>query len=300
MKIQPETLVLLIHLGLILVYLLCILLGKSHLRKEHILPLCLIPVFGPFVALMIEFMIFSGKQGERSPDMERLTLNDDILWTTLRSFHEKRDVVPLEEAVLIDEVKVRRRSMLETLYADPFKYLDVLNVAKYNEDRETSHYATTTISKAQKDFQLAIQKRAAEVERHPHDPQVIDAYIEMLGKYIDSGLLEKNLLRNLRIVYARALDQKLAMQEFDKDTLTKKLRNAIELGDYDCALEISHLLKQTWPEDEQTWVEVLRVCVEGNDPAALHKAIEEIRRTEIIWTEQGREQVSPWAKMLAK
>src|SRR5512138_2708454 len=111
MKIQPELFVLLVHIGLMLVCVLLILLGKSHLRKEHVIPLFMIPVFGPFAALTIEYMIFSGKQGRKNPDMEHLAL-DDILWATLRSFHEKHDLVPLEEAVLIDEVKVRRRSML--------------------------------------------------------------------------------------------------------------------------------------------------------------------------------------------
>jgi hypothetical protein len=299
-KIQPETLALLVHIGLILVCAIFIFFGKLHLRKEHLIPLCLIPVFGPLVALVIEFMIRSGRQGTRSLDLADWVLEDDILWAGLRSFHEKGDLVPLEEAILIDEVKVRRRSMLETLYADPFKYLDVLSVAKYNDDIETSHYATTTISKAQKDFQLSVQKYAAEVERYPDDPEVLDVYIEILRKYIQSGLLEENLLRNLRLVYSKMLDRKLVMVEADKKALTEKLRNAVEVQDYAGALDTSHLLRKYWPEDEQTWIEALRVCVEAKDCVELQKTIEEIQRTKIVWTEQGREQVSPWMKMITQ
>lgn len=296
-KTSPELILIFLHIFLVLIYAIFILLGRSHLRKEHIIPLCLIPVVGILTALTVEYMIFSRKQGQRRPDMERLTLDDEILWITLRSFKEKSDLVPLEEAVLINEVKIRRRSMLETLYADPFKYLDVLNVAKYNDDIETSHYATTTISKAQKDFQLAIQKHAAEVEYHPEDMDALDAYLEILRKYINSGLLEEHLLRNLRIVYSKVLNKKLTLVADDKNALIEKLRNAVELKDYATALDTSHLLKQYWPEDEQTWVESLRVCVEGNDRIQLEKTIEEIQHTDIIWTEEGREQVSPWMKM---
>jgi len=299
-KIQPEIVLILVHIFVTLAYTIFIVFGRSHLRKEYVIPLCLIPVFGPLTALMVEFMIIWGKQGTRSPNLERLTFEDDILWVTLRSFHEKGDLVPLEEAVLIDEVKVRRRSMLETLYADPFKYLDVLNVAKYNEDIETSHYATTTISKAQKDFQLSIQKHAAEVERRPDDPKVLDPYIEMLSKYIQSGLLEENLLKNLRVVYSKMLDRKLVMAKDDKHLLIEKLRNAVELKDYDCAFNVSLLLRQYWPEDEQTWIELLRVCVEGNDCEQLKKTIEDIQCNRIIWTKQGREQVSSWMKIAAQ
>jgi hypothetical protein len=264
------------------------------------MPLCLIPVFGLFYSLMIEYLILSGKQATKDPDLEGLGLDDDILWVTLKSSHEKSDLVPLEEAVLINDVKVRRRSMLETLYGDPIKYLEVLNTAKYNDDIEISHYATTTISKAQKDFQLSIQNYANEVERYPDDPAILDAYIEILGKYIRSGLLEENLLQNLRVVYAQTLDQKLAIQPNDKHALTEKLRNAIELQAFDRAFAVSEQMKEAWPDDEQTWIEALRLCVEGKNVPELNKTIEEIQHRDISWTDQGREKVEPWMRLAAK
>jgi len=248
------------------------------------------------LALTIEYMIYSGKQGRRSPDLESLGLDDNILWVTLKSFHDKGDLVPLEEAVLIDEVEIRRKSMLETLYADPVKYLDVLSTAKYNEDIEISHYATTTISKTQRNFQLSIQRAALELERHPDDHKALDTYIDSLGSYIQSGLLEEELLRNIRIVYSKALDRKLEIARNDKHALTEKLRNAVELKDISTAVNVCHLLKEYWPDDEQTWIEALRVCVEGRDGQELTKTIEEIQRREIIWTETGKEQVGLWLK----
>jgi hypothetical protein len=299
-KIQPELLVILLHVFLALVYAIFIVLERSHIRKEYIILICFVPVFGLLAALLVEFMLILGKQGIRNPDLEQVGLDDDILWATLKRFHEKGDLVPLEEAVLIDEVKVRRKSILETLYGDPIKYLDVLNVAKYNDDIETSHYATTTISKAQKDFQLSVQKYALEIERHPDDPRILDAYVEILRQYIQSGLLEERLLVNLRHVYSRMLDRKLAVAKDDKNALIEKLRNAVELKDYACAWDTSSLLKKYWSIDEQTWIEALRVCVEGQDWIQLQRTIEEIRGKEIDWTPQGREQVSPWLKIVTE
>lgn len=297
LKIQPELIIVFIHLVFALLYTSFILSGKSHLRKEHIIFLCVIPIFGIFAALIIELMIVSGRQGKMHVDLEPLNLGDDILWKTLKSFHEKGDLVPLEEAILINETKVRRRFMLETLYSDPYKYLDILNVAKFNDDIETSHYATTTISKAQKDFQLSVQKLAVEVENHPENMAVLDSYIEILGKYIKSGLLEEHLLKNLRLVYSTILDKKLHKVKSDKKALIEKLRNNVELKDYVAAFETSDLLKKNFPEDEETWIEALRVCVEGNDAGGLQETINEIRRNNIVWTKQGREQVSPWLKV---
>ena len=294
MKIQPELIILFSHLLLALIFTIFILSGKSHLRKEQFIFFYLIPIFGIFAALIIELMIISGREGKMSVDLDPLYQGDDILWKTLKSFHEKGDLVPLEEAILINETKIRRRFMLETLYSDPYKYLDILNIAKFNDDMETSHYATTTISKAQKDFQLSIQRLAMEVENNPENTAVLDSYIEILGKYIKSGLLEEHLLKNLRLVYSTILDKKLRRVKSDKKTLIEKLRNNIELKDYVTAFETSNLLKKNFPEDEETWIEALRVYVEGNDAGGLSETINEIRRNDIVWTRQGKDQVSPW------
>ncbi|MBE0671536.1 MAG: hypothetical protein IH588_13190, partial [Anaerolineales bacterium] len=217
MKIQFELIVLVFHILLTMAYAVFIYSGRSHLRKEQILPIFFVPIFGPVTAIVIEMLNIWNKQASKPVELEPLTLGDDILWVTLKSFHESGDIVPLEEAILINDVKVRRRFMLETLYTDPLKYLDVLNIAKYNDDVETSHYATTTISKAQKDFQLSIQKLAVELENNPDDPDLLNEYIDRLEKYIESGLLEVHLLKNLRIVYSKVLDRKLESAANDRN-----------------------------------------------------------------------------------
>jgi hypothetical protein len=297
LRIQLELIILFLHLLLALAYTIFILSGKSHLQKEQFVLLYLIPIFGVFAAIIIEFMIIFKRQGKMSLDLEPTYLSDDILWKPLKSFHEKGDLVPLEEVILINETKIRRRFMLEILYSDPYKYLDILNIAKFNEDMETSHYATTTISKAQKDFQLSVQKLTVEVENHPENVMALDSYIETLGKYIKSGLLEEHLLKNLRLVYSTILDKKLQKVKSDKRTLIEKLRNNIELKDYITAFETSDLLKNNFPQDEETWIEALRVCVEGNDASKLQETINEIRLNDIAWTKQGKDQLSPWLKV---
>ncbi len=299
-SMRPDFILIVFHIVLSLVFTLFIFSGKTHLRVEHIVILWFLPFFGSIAAIIIELMNVFGQQGKIPIDMEPINLGDDILWKPLKSFHEKGDLIPLEEAILINESKVRRRFMLETLYSDPYKYLDVLNIAKFNDDIETSHYATTTISKAQKDFQLSVQKFAVDVEKHPENVKMIDDYIEILGRYIKSGLLEEHLLKNLRLVYSTILDKKLHLVADDKNTLIEKLRNNIELKEYDAAFETSNWLIKEFPEDESTWVEALRVCVEGGDSVRLQEVIHEISHTDIIWTKEGRDRVNLWVKVVVK
>ena len=102
------------------------------------------------------------------------------------------------------------------------------------------------------------------------------------------------MLKNLRIVYQEVLDKKLAKVANDKTALVRKLRNSLELKEYGTAFSASDLLKEYWPEDEQTWVEAVRVCVDGQDNNRLREILEEMQRINIVWTKQGKEQIAPW------
>ena len=294
MSISLALLLILLHAGLALVCVLLILREKTSLRKEHLVPIILLPIAGPGMALTIELLNILGKEGKTPLPLAQVSPEEDILWTTLKSYHEKGDIVPLEEAILIDDPKTRRKFMLQTLYEDPLKYLDILMLAKNNDDVETSHYATTTIANAQRKFHLATQNLAEEVQKHPENMNALDEYIETLEKYIVSGLLEEHLLRNMRLEYQGVLDRKLARAGIDRQTLIRKLRNSLALSDYPSALSASAILKAEWPHDEETWIEAVRVCVEGGDHERLSETLGEIRTSQVNWTRHGKEQVGAW------
>ncbi|MBM3145574.1 MAG: hypothetical protein FJ010_11515 [Chloroflexi bacterium] len=289
-------LILAIHTIGSIIFAAYIYIGASFLRRESIIPVVLVPVFGPLAGIVIELLNKLGKHADRPIDLPKLTLGEDIYWKTIKDEEEDENIVPLEEALLINDVQTRREKVLDTLYENPLKYLDVMLVARYNEDIETSHYATTTIAEAQRKYQLQIQKLAVAVEENPNDLALLDEYIVTLEKYVESGLLEDYLLRRQRMIYAKALEKKLSMVGQEKDTLVKYLRNNIELKDYTAAIEVSNILKRKFPEDEQTWIETLRVCVEGHDERKLKETIQEIHTKPIAWTNQGREQVSLWVR----
>jgi len=291
--IPPEIIILAIHLILAILVSVYILLGKSYLKKEHIIIIIVLPIVGLLFALTIQLLNILGKQGDKNVDMLPLSI-DDILWKSLKSTTEDGNLVPLEEAMLINDFGTRRRIMLDALYDDPMKYLDVLLVARHNDDIDTTHYATTMIAHAQKRFQLSLQEYAVAIEKEPGNVMLLDEYIDTMEKYIQSELLDEHLLKNQRIAYSKLLDRKLAKQPEDRQTLVKKLRNLIELNDYMSAFGISQQLTSKWPEDEQIWIEALRVCVEGKDQKRLKETIEEIKTTNIDWTRRGREEVARW------
>jgi hypothetical protein len=273
--------------------------SRFRQRKEYWAPILLVPIFGPLMAWTIELLFKVSKPGTKPIELESLKIGNDIFWSKFVQTQEPEDVIPLEEAILLDDIKVRRKAVLSTFREDSFRYLDILLLARHNEDVDTTHYATIQISKIQRQFQLNLQKYSRACQESPTDGALLDEYIALLEKYIESALPEQNILKHQREVFAGLLNKKLALDPLDKATHIRKLRNCINLKeDYEQALEIIGLLKQYWPEDEQVWIEALRACIEWKDQQRCLETIQEIQRTRIKWTRRGRQQVQPWVQVI--
>lgn len=294
-NLNPLVLILALHFGLILAYLgICLLTGRTCLRREHLFPIVLIPIFGLLIGLGILISQWAGRTNKQSVDMEDMHLGGDIYWRSLQKPQKNIEVVPLEEAIHLDDFSIRRRILLNALFADPYKHIQVLMVARHNEDAETAHYAATTIEKIQRDFQMEIQRYAAYLKQHPNDMQILTAYISVLEKYIHSGLLGKQMVERQRRILQQLLDQKLLNHPNDKPMLLKKLRNNLALKEYGSCLEISHKLVTGWPSDEDSWIESLRTSVEAKDQMLFDEVVAGIENSDIVWSKQGRDQMQYW------
>ena len=285
---------LIIHLICVGIYGFLIFSGISRHRREFIAILLFIPVFGFIAALAVElYYKFAGSKQEPI-EISNLTLDEDIYWKPVKVRQEETDLVPLEEAISINDTATRRKLMLESLYDNPTKYIDVLMEARRNDDIETVHYASTTISKIQRDFQLEIQRLSVEVENNPDDIALLDQYIETIQQYIDCDILEDYLLNRQRLLFNEALLKRTNQAGIDKEILIKKINNNIALGDYQAAFDDCSLLQELWPEDEQVWIETLRVCVESQDFQKLNQVIEKIDRLSIQWNNTNRKLIQEW------
>lgn len=291
---QLLSILLLVHGICALIYSALILFRISRLRKEFLLPIILVPVFGVLSALVIENIHFRKEDKGAEIDLHNFDLDNDAYWKNIIQRREDTDILPLEEVVLINDAQTKRRLMLETLYYDPTKYLDVLMIAKNNEDIETAHYATTTISKIQRDFELTTQKLSMAVEKNPLDSELLDQYISIQEAYINSGVLEDYLLTRQRILFSKMLERKLKIDPEDKQAILKKISNSLALKDFDTAGKCCQLLQTKMPMDEDTWIESIRVYVESRDQRNLEKTLNDIKLKRINWTKSGRKQISHW------
>ena len=79
--------------------------------------------------------------------------------------------------------------------------------------------------------------------------------------------------------------------------MIQKIINSLELKDIIKATDANDILKQNLPDDEQTWINALRISVAGHDALRLRATIAEIKEKQIEWSTNGKEQIKAWIEI---
>jgi hypothetical protein len=146
----------------------------------------------------------------------------------------------------------------------------------------------------QREFELAIQKLSVAVKEDPENAPLLDRYIDILKRYIESGLLHGHLLYQQKTHYSVALAKSVELKPNRKDTYFKIIENDISMGDFHRAEEIAAFMQEKWPSDENVWFAGLRVCVETGNGRGKTLLIEKMKQAPIDWTMSGKERMSFW------
>ncbi len=290
---MPSSLILFLILGahglLLLSAVVYGSLSKRRLKSSHYMWMFLTPLYGPITGWMMMLAV-----GKTPPGIDWIRRNEKSKEPILHHMPVK-DMVPLEEALLINDHNKRRTLMMNILRSDPMQYLDLLLIARFNDDTETAHYATATIMELQRQFQLEIQQRQAEIARHEDDFEKHREYIQFLSRYCESGLLEGQLLRRQRLVLKKALDKCLPMKD-DPALLRIMVHNSLALTEAAEARAAARVLMELWPLDETSWLEGMRVCVETRDQGGMQSLLAKMQKTPVDFTSKGREQMLFWTE----
>ena len=267
---------------------------RVHGRRpglSSILAMLLLPVFGPIAGWML-----SHSRRRTPPNAMDIPLNEGIHHSIASESQPK--AFPMEEALFINDPRHRRSLMLTMLKDNPRKHLDVLMVARFDEDPETSHYATATLMKIQQQMQEELRKYQALIERNTADANTWSSYLSLQEEYCSSGLLEGHLLKRERLLLASALNRCCASMA-TPELLSMAVRNHLALGHVRQAREASREMYRRWPYDERSWLEMMRVCVQSRDQTGMNTLLEKSLQVPVDWTHEGRQTLNYWMKRSA-
>lgn len=284
---------LLVHALVCLVLWTLMKLGLLPVRGHMLAVMVLVPLWGPL--LVVPLSVRSAVFGDDLKDatLEALRINDDMHRSMLVQGREGDDgVVPLEEALIVNDPGDRRRLMLSMLTEDPGAYLAQLQAAKLNDDVEVAHYAATAVAQISKESDLKLQQLECAFKTDP-SAQNLNAYCDYLGTYLASGLAEGRVAQIQRQQYARLLARRCERE----DGLALRVRYATALadaGEVDEAEDVAERLVADTPDEQDVWMLCLRLAVLRHDGEMVQRVIDAVDKQHVYLSAENREKLAFW------
>lgn len=276
----------LIYLGLRLNWL--------HFSRQMMPMILLVPVAGILTAVAAEIILRTGKNGSRD-----ITLEDPHLeYADLRLHHIDRDthsqVIPIQEALRINNASTRRALILDIMRQDPQNYIQQLREACSDTDLEVSHYASTAMMEIQREFELSTQQAEADYAKNPTDPANLHRAIRAMQQYIDSGMINPSVVPAYRDRLALLLEKQIADFPEDMEARLAAVDNYLALENLTSAKALSDAAVQRWPNREQVWLTRLKVCFALEDAAGIRDTLEQIQQRNVYLSPEGRSRLQFW------
>ena len=287
------TVLLLIHALVCLVLWTLMKLGLLPVRGHMLAVMVLVPLWGPLlVVLLIARSAVSGAD-LKDATLESLRINDELRRSIL--VHDREadaGVIPLEEALIVNDPADRRRLMLSMLTEEPDAYLAQLQAAKLNDDVEVAHYAATAVAQISKESDLKLQQLEHAFKTDPSSHN-LDAYCDFLGAYLDSGLAEGRVAQIQRQQYARLLARRCERE--DGPALRMRYATALaDAGVIDKAEDVASQLVIDAPDEQDVWMLCLRLAVIRRDGQAVQRVIDAIDKQHVYLSAANREELAFW------
>lgn len=208
-------------------------------RQEGIFKLSVVlflPVFG---YLWFFLLWLRRRYMERHNEAAYLTCDiqeDKIVNVIIKGLNEEKalNLVPMEEALLLNDNNIKRTMLLDMLKNDMSKYIFLLKTALCNEDTETSHYAATGIVEVKRKLVQSLQEWKQKYEK-TKDKDVLIFYAYALKAYQSSGLQDEVNERKTMAVYQDILKELLEFYSQEEAFFTDRINYEIEAGDFENA-----------------------------------------------------------------
>ncbi len=254
-----------------------------------------IPIWGVVAAICISVIVKRGKSGQKKADLEALSgagIDRESMPTPIG---ESENIVPLEDALIMDDPSVRRSVMMDVLMQDASSYIPVLNQARMNDDAEVVHYATTAMASLSKEYELRLQDLSTQYAENPMKEGLLDEYIDFLSRYITSDMISGQFLDIQRRTYQQLLTEKanVASKIDDYAALTQSF---LDTKDYSQADFVISSMEKIWPEHDKCFLLRFRYYYETGAGSKIEEMIKKVTDGENFYSRKVRDVVDFWVK----
>ncbi len=285
--------ILIVHLIIVAIFLLLSYFKILKVNKEMFAIVLFVPVFGAMCALLIHITIVTGKSGSNSKNLEAMR-EKEIDHTRMPVPEEEGNmVVPLEDALIMDDSSIKRSVIMDVLMADTKSYSHILNQARMNDDVEVVHYATTAMVELSKEYELKLQEYSLRYAEDSTNINLLTEYITYLGQFLDSDMAQGQVLEIQRNNYQQLLRQKLVIDPTFED-YASLVNSYLNSEQYSAADGLLRQMEEGFEMNEELWILKFRYFYQTNSSKSIRELIDKTQNSEQFVSSRISEMIDFW------
>lgn len=271
-----------------------------HYRlKKKWLAQYLIAFFFPLLGFLLIYLMNKKVKSQKEAIPEWLMRQKkDLSQREISIFKEdvekERNVVPIEDALILNENKVRRTMLLNLLKEESIQNIETIKFALENEDSETSHFAATAIMELKRKLLNSMQLLDLQVDENPNDLKVLFTYKEVIKQYINSGFLdEKTLLKN-KYNYSTLLEKLIEIDPNVEIYFVEKISCDLSLAEFSTARSFCDLFLRLHPNCEDSYFMDMQIHYLMRNNEGFENSLNRLRNSSVRLSPKGLSKLRFW------
>ncbi len=255
---------------------------RTYLLRFLVMVLC--PVIGPlffFMGQLFYLLVFW-----RDVDLADVIFSKERVRTRMKADEEReRDIIPLEEAILVNEKKDLRMVMMNVIKEDIRNSLASITLALDSEDSEASHYAAAVLSDELNKFRLYVQRLWRQIqEEEPGETECEEILLDYMDNILRQRIFsdhEQRKFVNILTESAESLygkdPSRLTLERYEEVCL-----RALEVKEFDRASKWCGRMKEQFPEELPSYTCRLKLSFARQDREDFFETLEALKRSNVV------------------
>lgn len=219
-------------------------------------------------------------------NLEDVTFKKDRVETQVKANEElERNVIPVEEAIAVNDKKSLRTAMMSIIRGETEGSLASISLALDAEDSETAHYAASVLSDKLNEFRMNVRKMYTEIqEESSEETECEKRLIEYMNRLLKERVfteLEQNGFVRMMEETAEILYGKNASEMTGEHYEGICLR-LMETGDFEKAGKWCERMAQHAPQELCTYTCRLKLYFTQRDRTAFFRTLEELKKSDVV------------------
>lgn len=255
--------------------------NRSTWMKAFVMLVC--PGVGPFF-IFLAFLLYKFFMSQ-AMDLEDVIFNKEKVETFRHPDEDvERNMVSLEEALVITDKKNLRNLMMNVIRGDYKNMLSSISEALDSEDSETAHYAASVLQDVLNEFRVTTQNRYADIcteseNRAEHCVELIEYMNSVLEQRILTNLEQSSMVdimeKTCQILYDLNREQ-ISSGEYEMISL-----RLLELKEYDrCKVWCERAIEQ-YPKSLASYTCQLKLYFSSGNKKEFMRVMQELKQSEI-------------------